>query len=208
MKLYWSDTPAPRKACAVAKYLQTPIEYVYVDFGRGEHKTPEYLAMNPNGKAPTLVDGARTLWESDAIMCHLAARADSDLWPQDARQIEVIRWISWHMAHFYPHAGALYFEYVLKPRFRLGDADPAAVKHATDEWRHVAAILNTHLHDRRWLVGEALSVADFAVGITLPYAERAHIPLDEFPAVKRWHDRLNELEAWRDPFPALAAAAA
>lgn len=207
MKLYWSDVLSPRKVCAVAKYLQSPIEYVYLDLGRGEHKTPEYLALNPNGKVPTLVDGARTLWEADAIMCHLAARCDSDLWPQDGRQSETIRWLSWELAHLYPHAGALYFEYIIKPRFRLGDVDPRAVAQAQDEFRKCATILDNHLHDRRWLVGDSITVADFAVAIALPYAERAHIPLHEFPAVRRWHDRLNELDAWREPFPALAEAA-
>ncbi|MGN6789400.1 MAG: glutathione S-transferase family protein [Rhodanobacteraceae bacterium] len=207
MKLYWFDTVNPRKACAVAKYLQTPIDYVHVDLGRGEHKRPEYLALNPNGKVPTLVDGARTIWEADAIMCHLAARADSDLWPQDDRQIEVIRWLSWDLAHFYKSGGTLYFEHVIKPRFGLGDTDPAAVRQAIAEWRRFAAILDSHLHDRRWLVGDGVTVADFAVAAMLPYAERARIPLDEFPAVRRWHGRLNELDAWREPFPALAEAA-
>lgn len=207
MKLYWFDTVNPRKACAVAKYLGSPVEYVHVDLGRGEHKTPEYLALNPNGKVPTLIDGTRVLWESDAIMCHLAARSDSDLWPQDHRQVDVIRWLSWDLAHFLPAGGTLYFEHVIKRRFRLGDADPAAVQRATDEWRTLAAILDTHLHERHWLVGDALTVADFAVAALLPYAERSRIPLDEFPAVRRWHECLNELDAWRTPFPEVAIAA-
>jgi glutathione S-transferase len=207
MKLYWFDTVNPRKACAVAKYLQTPIEYVHVDLGRGEHRTPEYLALNPNGKVPTLVDGASTLWEAVAIMCHLAARADSDIWPQDGRQIEVIRWLSWDLAHFYRCGGTLYFEHVIKLRFGLGDTDPGAVKQAVNEWRRYAAVLDGHLHDRRWLVGNSMTIADFAVAAMLPYAESARIPLDEFPAVRRWHERLNEIDAWREPFPALAEAA-
>ncbi len=207
MKLYWFDTVNPRKACAVAKYLQAPVDYVHVDLGRGEHRKPDYLALNPNGKVPTLVDGTRTIWEADAIMCHLAARANSDLWPQDHRQIEVIRWLSWDLAHFYKAGGSLYFEHVIKPRFGLGDTDPAAVKQATNEWRRFAAILDGHLRDRRWLVGDGITVADFAVAAFLPYAERSHIPLDEFASVRRWHDRLNELDAWREPFPELAVAA-
>lgn len=207
MKLYWCDTVNPRKVCAVAKYLQSPIEYVRVDLARGEHKSQAYLALNPNGRVPTLVDGGRTLWESVAIMCHLAARSDSDLWPQDDRQTEVIRWLSWDLAHFYRCGGILYFEHIIKPRFGLGDTDPAAVKQAAEEWQRFATILDGHLHDRRWLVGHGITVADFAVAAMLPYAERARIPLAKFPAMRRWHDRLNELEAWRDPFPALAVAA-
>ena len=61
MKLYWSDVLSARKACVAAKYLQSPVEYVYLDMGRGEHKTPEYLALNPNGKVPTLLDDTSTL---------------------------------------------------------------------------------------------------------------------------------------------------
>ncbi|MEO5624366.1 MAG: glutathione S-transferase family protein [Dokdonella sp.] len=207
MKLYWSDVLSARKACAVAKYLQSPVEYVYLDMGSGEHKTPEYLALNPNGKVPTLVDGTRTLWEADAIMCHLAARCDSKLWPQDARQIDVIRWLSWAAQHFNRAAGTLYFEYIIKPRFNIGDVDADAVAQATSQFRQHAAVLDAHLAARDWLVDDILTVADFSVAITLPFANEAHIPLDEFPAIGRWHDRLNELEAWREPVPAIAVTA-
>lgn len=207
MTLYYSDVLAPRRACAVAKYLQSPVDYVYLDLVRGEHRTPAYRAVNPNRKVPTLVDGDRTLWEADAIMCHLAARSDSELWPQDARQIEVVRWLSWNLQHFTAHTGALYFEYVIKPRFGLGEADPVAVQRATAELRRYGAVLDEHLRDRRWLVGDTLTLADFAVACGLPYAERARIPLDDFPAIRRWHDRLNEVDAWREPFPVLAEAA-
>jgi glutathione S-transferase len=207
MKLYWSDVLSPRKVCALAKYLDSTVEYAYLELGRGEHKTPRYLALNPNGKVPTLVDGARVLWESHAIMFHLAARSDSDLWPQDGRQIDVIRWLSWDLAHFYRSGGALYFEHVIKRRFGLGDPDRAEVEQATEQWRRLAAILDDHLRGRHWLVGNSISVADFAVAIALPYAESMHLPLDEFPAVRRWHERLNELEAWREPFPMLAETA-
>lgn len=207
MKLYWSDVLAPRKTCAVAKFLQSPVEYIYLDMGRGEHKTPEYLALNPNGKVPTLLDGTRTLWEADAIMCYLAARCDSDLWPQDARQIDVIRWLSWAAQHFNRAAGELYFEYIIKPRFNIGAVDADAVAPVTSQFRQYAAVLDAHLATRHWLVEGTLTVADFSVAITLPYANEAHIPLDEFPAIRRWHDRLNELEAWRAPFPPIVVSA-
>lgn len=207
MKLYYSDVLSPRKACAVAKHLKTPLEFVYLDLGRGEHLKPDYLAINPNGKVPTLTDGERTLWEANAIMCDLAERAGSDLWPHDGRQIDIIRWFSWDMQHFTRHAGALYFEHIVKARFGMGDPDPMVVEEARGHFRRFAGVLSTHLNGRRWLVGDAPTVADFAVAVTLPYADRARIPLDEFPEVRRWHDRLNELEAWREPFPFMAAQA-
>ncbi|HET8554240.1 MAG TPA: glutathione S-transferase family protein [Rhodanobacteraceae bacterium] len=207
MKLYYDDVLSPRRACAVARYLQSPVEFVHIELGKGEHKTPEYLALNPNGKVPTLVDGTRVLWEADAIMAHLAARADSDLWPQDGRQIEVVRWLSWNLQHFYRHGSTLYFEYVIKPRYHLGKLDEQAVEQATKHFRTFAAVLDAHLAQRRWLVGDTLTIADFAVASPLPFAETSHIPLHEFPAIARWHERLCELDAWREPYPEVQAVA-
>ena len=77
MKLYYFETINGQKACAVAKYLDAPVEYVRVDLSKGEHKAPGYLAINPNGKIPALVDGETNLWESSAIMCYLALKAKS-----------------------------------------------------------------------------------------------------------------------------------
>ena len=79
MKLYYSDVLSPRKACAVARYLKSPVEFIYLDLVKGEQQSPAYLAINPNRKVPTLVDGERIVWEADAVMCHLAERAGSDL---------------------------------------------------------------------------------------------------------------------------------
>ena len=208
MKLYYCDVLMPRKACAAAKYLGANVEFVYLDLRKGEHKAPAYLALNPNGKVPTLVDGERVLWEADAIMCYLSERAGGDLWPHDGRQIEVIRWLSWSSQHFTRCGGALYFEYIVKPRFGLGGPDLALVEERRNTFRFFAAILNDHLSGREWLVGNSLTVADFSVAVTLPYAERAFMPVDEFPEVRRWHERLNKIAAWREPFPPLHSASA
>jgi glutathione S-transferase len=58
MKLYYFETPNAGKACAVARYLNVPVEFVRVDLTKGEHRTPAFLAINPNGKMPALEDGA------------------------------------------------------------------------------------------------------------------------------------------------------
>ncbi|HWA47296.1 MAG TPA: glutathione S-transferase family protein, partial [Dongiaceae bacterium] len=209
MKLYYAETINPRKACAVARYLDAPVEFVRIDLAKGEHKRPEYLAINPNGKVPTLVDGERTLWESNAIMCHLARTCGSDLWPSDAdRQIEVMRWLGWNSEHFSRHAGMLYFQHIVRPFAGLGDPDAKAVAEATGFFRQYAAILNDHLKSRKYVFGDTLTVADFAIGTTLPYADRAKIPVGEFPEIVSWHGRLNELPAWRQPFPKRTSAAA
>lgn len=209
MKLYYFDTINPQKACAVARYLNSPVEFIHVDMRKGEHKTPAFLAINPNGKVPAFSDGDLKLWEANAIMCYLAQKAGSDLWPRDDRgKIELMRWLTWNSEHFTRHAGELYFQYIIKPKFGLGPQDEAAIEESTGFFKRFAGVLNNHLRGRKYILGDKLSVADFAVGITLPYAETAHIPVAEFPEVSRWHAQLNELPAWREPFPKTEAVAA
>jgi glutathione S-transferase len=209
MQLYYFETLNPRKACAVARYLNSPVEFKRIDLGKGEQKSPQFLAINPNGKVPALSDGGLKLWEANAIMCYLAKAAGSELWPSDtAGQIDLQRWLSWNSEHFTRHAGSLYFQHLIKPRF-LGQApDAKAVEEATGFFKQFAQVLDDHLRDRPYLLGERLSLADFAVAVTLPYAQEAKIPVAGFPAIVRWHDRLTELPAWRQPFPDRTSAAA
>jgi glutathione S-transferase len=202
MQLYYAETMNPRKACAVAKYLDLPMEYIRVDLGKGEQSSPAFLAQNPNGKVPLLVDGDLRLWESTAIMAHLAVKAGSDLWPGEAaQQVEVLRWLSWDLAHFSRHGGSLYFENRVKPYLGLGEPNPAAVEEATKFYKRFAAILDAHLAGRSYLVGEHLTIADFGLGTLLPWATESHLPLEGFANIARWHERLMEIPAWREPFP-------
>ncbi|HEX2478010.1 MAG TPA: glutathione S-transferase family protein [Geminicoccaceae bacterium] len=208
MKLYYFETPNAHKACAVARYLDAPVEFVRVDLTKGEHKAPRFLAINPNGKVPALQDGEMRLWESAAIMAYLADKAGSDLWPKDARQIDVIRWLTWDATHFSRHAGTLFFEQVVKPRFGLGEPNLAAIDEAMGFFRQFAGVLDSHLKGRKYLVGDGLTIADFAVGSLLPHARQAKLPIDEFAEISRWYTQLEKIPGWQEPFPRQEANAA
>ncbi len=156
MVLHYAETLMPRKACFVARHLASPVSFQPIDLARGEHKGEPFKAMNPNGKVPVLVDGDIVLWESDAIMMHLAMAAGSDLWPSDARQaVEVQRWLSWAAHEFNPQAGTLYFEHVIRPHFGMGEVDAAADAAARKRTRAGLAVLERHLSGRTMLVGTA-----------------------------------------------------
>ncbi|MCW7541064.1 glutathione S-transferase family protein [Aquabacterium sp. A7-Y] len=206
MQLFYAKTLNPRKACAVARYLELPVEFVSVDLGAGQHRTADFRALNPNAKVPVLLDGDKVLWESNAIMCYLSDKAGADLWPHDERQIEVLRWLCWDATEFAPQAGTLYFERLIKPFFIGAEPDAAEIDKAERGFHRYARILEGHLKGRRWLVADRLSVADFAVAIVLPYAAEARLPLEAYPEVRRWHAQLEALDAWRQPFPADAVA--
>ena len=203
MKLHYFETINGRKACVAAKHLKAPVSFIRVDFAKNEQASPAFLALNPNGKIPVLETETGAIWESNAIMAHLARKTGSDLLPTDDRLIDVVRWLTWSSEHFTRYASRLYFEHMIKPMFRIGAPDAAGVEEANGYVRKYGAILNDHLKGRRYLVGDALTIADFAVGISLPYAQGAKIPLEGFTEIARWGDRLDELPAWRDPFPAI-----
>jgi glutathione S-transferase len=206
VKLYYAEVLNPRKVCALARHVAAPIEFIAVALHKGEHLAPDFRALNPNGKVPVLQDGETIIWETDAIMVHLALHTGSDLWPRDHRQVDIIRWLSWNQAHFNRFAGQLYFEHVVKPMFGLGAPNADKVAEAMKSFRLFATVLDRHLADRTFLVGDALSVADFAVGGPMPFAKTALLPLDEFPAIARWSARLDALPAWASPYPARPAA--
>ena len=107
MRIYWIKAQAPRRVLAVAKHLGIEAELIEVNVKAGGFKTADYTALNPNRKAPTLVDGELVLWESSAIMAHLCVKADSDMWParNAAEQVEVLRWLSWNDCHWSPAVG-------------------------------------------------------------------------------------------------------
>nr|WP_244481414.1 glutathione S-transferase family protein [Rhizobium sp. Root1203] len=201
MKLYYCETLNPRKACAAAKFLKVDVEFVRIDLVHGEQRTAEFLALNPNGKVPVLHDGERTLWEANAIMCRLSDSVGADFWPHDDRQIDVIRWLSWDAAHFTRYGAALWFEKEIKPL--LGqEPDENAVLDAESNFRSNARVLDEHLAKSPYVVGHSISVADFALAAALPYTAPSRILLGEFGHIAQWYDRLNELSAWREPFPA------
>src|SRR5213080_465123 len=102
MKLYaFPPSPNTWKVRAAAHQIGLPLELEIVDLTKGAQRKPDYLAINPTGRTPTLVDGDFKLWESTAIMQYIASQKPNSLWPNDARaRTDIARWQSWQLAHF------------------------------------------------------------------------------------------------------------
>jgi glutathione S-transferase len=203
MQLYYSENLNPRVAVAAARYLDSPVEFV-----RASPRRPDledaFRPINPNTLVPVLVEEGRpNLWEADAVACRLSILAGSDFWPTDERLPEVVRWVSWSAQHFNRAANVFYFENIVRPKIFTRTADAAALKDADLALRRFAPILDDVLAERSWLVGNRLSYADFRVASVLPYAEQAQLPLGQYANIRKWHDRLNMLDAWRAPFEGL-----
>jgi glutathione S-transferase len=204
MKLYINTlSPNVRRVRLTAAVLGLQLEEIALDFTKGEHKTPEYLAINPNGAVPSLVDGDYVLTESRAIMQYLAAKKpESALLPRDERgRADVTRWQFWDSSHFSPQVGTLVFQRLLKQMFGMGEPDAAKVEEALTNLRRYAAVLNKHLEGKRYVVGDALTLADLTLASTLMYAKQVDVPLAEFPNIQGWLGRITELDAWKQTTP-------
>jgi glutathione S-transferase len=202
MKIYWIKAQAPRRVLALAKHLGIEAEFVQVDLMGGGLKSPEYAALNPNKKAPLMVDGDQVLWESSAIMAYLCTKAGSDMWPQRAgEQIEVLRWLSWNDCHWSPAVGPFYFEHVVKATFGLGLPDRESLKSNVPNLLKFAAVLDAHLAGRTYAACDRLTIADFQLASMANYWRESEMPLEAYPHIGRWIDGLKRIPAWAHPWP-------
>ena len=205
MKLYtFPPSPNARKTAAVVAYLGlTDVEHALVRLHKGEHRRPDYLAINPMGKVPALRDGDLTLWESNAICQYLADRAgETPFFPKDPKvRADIARWLFWEAGTWSPVIDVFTNENVRKPMLGLGVADPAKLARAEERFRPLANLLNDRLAGRNFLLGDDVTLADFVVAGAATYLERGKIPVHDYPNIKTWWGRLNALEAWSGTMP-------
>jgi glutathione S-transferase len=208
--------PSPRafKVMAVANHLGLDWTLRMVDFSKGDHLTPEYAALNPNMRMPTLREGDYVLWESNAIEQYLAAKKpESALFPQDEqKRLDITRWQFWDLAHWDPACAVFAYEYVVKPRLLgINEPDLAEVAKGTEKFHRAAKVLDGQLAGKKFITGDTLTLADFSIGSAMNFAEIAHYPLEPYGEIRRWHATLAALPSWQKTlgiaaFPAASAA--
>ncbi|HEY0802793.1 MAG TPA: glutathione S-transferase family protein [Steroidobacteraceae bacterium] len=213
MKIYWIKAQAPQRVLALAKHLGLEAQFEEVDIKAGGLKAADFVALNPNKKAPVLVDGDQVLWESSAIMAYLCIKAGSDMWPTQraSEQVEVLRWLSWNDCHWAPAVAPFYFEHVVKSTFRFGTPDAELLKSSVPNFLTFAAVLDGQLKAGSYVACSRLTIADFHLASMASYWRESEMPLEAFPNIVRWLDGLKRIPAWAQPWPvereALAAVA-
>jgi glutathione S-transferase len=184
------------KCRLVLKALGMPYELRTVDIVAGATRTPEFLAINPNGKIPVLiVPGRGPLAESHAIIGYLAE--GSSLVPSDAFERALMwQWMSFEQYQLEPGVGTVRFwlKSLRKKPEDFGERFQDRFQRGAD----ALAVLERGLAGRRWLVGEAVSLADIALFAYTHVAEEAGHRLAEFPAIGSWIGRFKELP-WYAP---------
>jgi glutathione S-transferase len=200
MRLYYHPLSSnSRRVLLTAYHLGLELELVGVDLSSGEHKTPEYLRLNPNGRVPLLVDGGFHLWESHAIMQYLADKSpEQDVYPRDvSARADVNRWLFWPASHFAPAAAFIIRERVSKKIVAgSGAPDPLEIARGEALLPAAALVLDRHLAGKQWIAQDRLSLADFAVAAPLMHTSAAQLPVTEFENLQGWFARVRSLDAW------------
>lgn len=172
--------------------LKLEYEWVRVDLMKGEHKSPEYLAMNPFGQVPLLVDGEKQLADAQAILVYLARQYGGEQWlPLAALPMaQVIRWLSIAAGEVRQGTKNARLYYL------FGAGTNINIDRATQKAEFILTQLDQHLSSRLWLEFDRPTIADVAVYPYIALARDGKIDLDPYPQVLGWIDRLQQLPGY------------
>jgi len=175
-----------------------PYTLKHVDYFTGAHKKPEFLAINPNGAVPALVDGDFALSESNAILQYAADLVGSDKhYPKDLKQrADINRWLLWESSTWFPSCYTYLVEYVVKPLLNARP-DETIIEKETPNWHRLAGILDARLAKSKWLSGDTVTIADIAVAAPMHVHKSQRLPLDDHPNLKRWMADVEQLPCWQ-----------
>jgi glutathione S-transferase len=200
LTFYYSPQSNASRVRVSLEELGVPFETVKVDLRAGDTRKPEFLAINPNGKVPTIVLDGQPMWESVAIQVALGERygVERGLWPQmgTPEHLQALTWLVWGQVTL----GAAVMKYMSNtsewvPRelHHAGQAE-AAMK----EVLHGLGILDAHLKNRAYLTGASYTLADTDLTSVLHWSLHvAKVDLGPYPNLKRWLDACAGRPAFR-----------
>ncbi len=184
LKVYGVPRSRAYRVLWMVNELGLDYEHVPVHFGDGSAKTPEYLAVNPNGRIPAIDDDGLKLWESMAINLYLAKKHDGGLWPKTIEdEAQALQWSFWAMTEVEkPALAALLHRMFLPEDMR----DPRLADEGEQQLQQPLKVLDQALAKTGYLAGASFTVADLNVASILSWARLARVDLSAFPHVKQW----------------------
>lgn len=174
------------------------IEYEREDIGGpfGGNDQPEYLALNPNGRVPTMIEDGFVLWESNACLHYLASGHAAGSWyPDDLRtRANAVRWMEWVTSTLQP-AHVPVFQGLIRTPPEKRDMD--AIARGRDNLSAQMKILDKYLTDSEYLTGGAITMGDIPAAIVTFRWFNLPIEREDYPHLRRWYDRIAGRPAFR-----------
>ena len=187
LKFYFNLSPNPMKIALFLEEAGLGYEPIPVDTRAGQQFTPDFLAINPNGKVPAIIDGDTTVFDSNAILLYLSEKTGRFV-PAPALRGEMLSWLMFVATGIGPYSGqAVHFKH-----FAPESMPYAQTRYLFEVERHYA-ILEAHLGGRRFMLGEDYSIVDMALwgwARLLPFA-LGDDAFARFPNVKRLVDTID-----------------
>jgi glutathione S-transferase len=192
-----------RKVQATINHLGLEADLEYLDFFEGDLGKPGFLAINPNGRVPALVEGDFKLWESNAIMQYLADKVPGNsLFPtQPQTRADIVRWQCWELAHFNNVFAMTAFQTVLKAELLQQPPNQPVVDYALEGLAEFTQILEDHLQGRDYVVGDSLTLADYSVVNIEGFKEAIPFDWSPYPNVNAYFDRMRADPHWAATAP-------
>ena len=209
MKLYYDPiTVNCRKVVAGLDLIGAGYEDELLSYFGGDHKKPEFRAVNPNAELPALVDGDLVLWESNAILVYGAEKAGNrTAYPADAKiRADIARWLLWECSKWFDACYVYLVQNVVNPILD-STPDQAVLDAHEPAFRNLASILEAALEGREWLCADNPTIADIAVAAPMHLHAVQKLPLDDYPNIRGWIARVEALPCWQksDPVPHIPA---
>lgn len=188
MKLYEFPPTRSIRARWTLQELGVDFQSITVNLLQGEHRSPQFLAINPAGKVPVLEDGGRVVTESVAIVLYLAEKyPDRKLIPSDpGEREELFRWLMFAVTELEGPLWRITRNTRLYPE---AERQPTDVAIASREFKEMAAVLERHMDGREFVAGQRVSVADFVVAYTLDWGTVVEL-LGECPRLLAYVERM------------------
>jgi GSH-dependent disulfide-bond oxidoreductase len=196
MKVYHFPSPNPQKVTFALIELGLDCEKIPVDLSKREQREPAFLAINPFGRVPVLVDADLTLWESHAILAYLG-ETTGRLWPATAGgRAEALKWLFFLSQHVMPPAG----EVALRIRAKVFGFTPdeAAIARGEKALPDPIRVIEGQLAKNRWMLGAEFSLVDCAYCPIFNVIEKSGFGFGEFPRAAAYLDAARSRPAWRD----------
>lgn len=192
IELYTAATPNGRKVSVTLEELNLPYQVYAVDLSQDQQKTPAFLALNPNGRIPVIIDKTNEdfcVFESGAIMLYLAEQAGQLIPPSPKGKSQVTQWLMFQMAGLGPMMGQANVFYRYFP-----EKIPVVINRYQTESLRLLTVLDNALKDKEYLVDD-YSIADIA---NFCWAKTHHwsgVNIDHLPHLNRWIDTISKRPA-------------
>ena len=170
-------------------------EHIHIPFGRAK-EDPAYLAINPNGRVPTIEEDGFILWESNSCVRYIAARFGAGtLWPTDPRvRADAERWMEWQLTTLSEPTDTIFIGLVVK---KQEQRDMAAIAAATKRLNELWTIVDKVLATRKFVAGDDLTIGDIPMGIAAHRWFTIPVERDRHPNVEGWYSRLIDRPAFK-----------